>query len=47
MRVGFVVAMPINPNHSFKLAGLSGFRFEQGPDFDGFSIAYQFRWNRK
>jgi hypothetical protein len=47
MRVGFVVAMPINPHHSLKLAGVSGFRFEQGPDFDGLSIAYQYRWNRK
>ena len=47
LRLGLIVALPINSNHSLKLAGLSGIRFKQGPDFDAVSLTYQFMWNRK
>lgn len=47
LRLGLIVALPINSNHSLKLSGLSGIRFKQGPDFDAVSLSYQFMWNRK
>jgi len=47
LRLGLIVALPINSNHSLKLAGLSGIRFKQGPDFDAISLSYQYRWNKK
>ena len=47
MRLGLFFALPIKTNHTIRLSGFSGVRFQQGPDFDAISLSYQFRWNRK
>lgn len=47
MRVGGIVAIPLHPQHSLKLTAILARRFEQGADFNSFSLAYQFLWNRK
>lgn len=47
LRLGLTLAIPLAPQHSLKLVGLSGIRFKQGPDFDAVTISYQYMWNRK
>lgn len=47
LRFGLIVAIPVYKTHSIKLMLVSAKRFEQGADFDSFSIAYQYMWNRK
>jgi hypothetical protein len=43
-RFGITLAIPIGKKHSLKLAGYIGRSLEQGPDFNGFITAYQYRW---
>lgn len=43
-RFGFTLAIPIQQKHSLKMAGYIGRSLEQGPDFNGVVIAYQYRW---
>ena len=45
MRLGMIVAIPINPQHSLKLTAITAWRFQEGADFDSFGLAYQFLWN--
>ena len=45
MRLGFTYAVPIGQQHTLRLIGVSGIRFEKGADFDSVSILYQYRWN--
>jgi hypothetical protein len=47
MRFGVIGAVPIGRHNSIKIIALSAVRFEQGADFDAFSIAYQYRWNKE
>jgi hypothetical protein len=44
IRLGFTYAIPVAENHSFKFSFNLGKRIERGPEFNAFSIAYQFRW---
>jgi len=44
MRLGATFAYSVTINHSFKLSLMSGRRWEQGPDFDGCALTYQYRW---
>ena len=44
LRYGAVVAVPVHPQHSFKLKFTSTRRFEQGPEFEAISLSYQFIW---
>lgn len=45
MRFGFILAVPLHPQHSLKLAAMTAYRFEEGADFDAISLTYQFLWN--
>jgi len=47
MRWGAIVVVPVHPQHSVKLTAILARRFEEGADFNSFSMAYQFMWNRK
>ncbi len=47
MRMGAIVVVPLHPQHSLKLTAILARRFEEGADFNSFSLAYQFMWNRK
>ena len=43
-RFGTTLAIPLAPQHSVKLAWVSGVSTRLGSDFDTYVIAYQFRW---
>jgi len=43
-RTGLTIAVPINRQHSIKLAGSSGVSTRTGTDFDTFLLAWQYRW---
>lgn len=47
LRLGLITTIPLYKTHSIKFMIISAQRFEQGADFDSFSIAYQYLWNRK
>ena len=47
LRFGIVASLLIYRMHTLKLMIISARRFEQGADFDSFSIAYQYVWNHK
>jgi len=47
IRTGAIVVVPLHPQHSLKLAAILARRFEEGAEFNSFSLAYQFMWNRK
>jgi hypothetical protein len=44
--VGGSVAIPFGYKHTLRLVGKSSFRIEQGPDFDGIFLSYQYFWNK-
>ncbi|MCD6598839.1 MAG: transporter [Bacteroidales bacterium] len=44
LRLGVTYAIPFKKHHALKFNFHSGIRFERGPDFDAFSILYQYRW---
>lgn len=46
LRLGITFAFPFKTYHALKINFNSGFRFEQGPDFDAFGILYQYRWGK-
>jgi Putative MetA-pathway of phenol degradation len=46
-RLGLVYALPLAQKHSLKISYATGIRFKRGPDFDVFSISYQYRWVKK
>ena len=43
-RFGLNFAVPVAPQHTFRLTVASGVRIERGPDFDLIGVSYQFRW---
>jgi hypothetical protein len=47
MRLGFVYSFPVSVRSSLKLGALSSIRFERGSDFNGITLAYQYRWLKK
>ena len=46
MRLGLTFSLPLNNGHSLKFTATSGFRFQQGGDFDAIGMFYQYRWKR-
>jgi len=44
MRFGFVYSFPIAFRSSLKLGAVTSIRFERGSDYNGLSVAYQYRW---
>ena len=46
MRIAFMYAFSLSIRHSIKLAALTSVRFERGSDFNGLSMAYQYRWKK-
>ena len=46
MRLGLTFSLPLNDRHSLKFTATSGFRFQQGGDFDAIGVFYQYRWKR-
>ena len=44
LRLGFHYALHLGNGHVLKPYLVTGIRFEQGPDFDGLGLAYQFSW---
>ena len=47
IRMGGIVVIPLHPQHSLKLTAILARRFKEGADFNSFSLAYQFIWNKK
>jgi hypothetical protein len=46
-RFGLTLSVPLAPQHALKLYVVSGKRVEQGADFDGIGIGYQYYWGSK
>jgi len=46
-RLGLIYALPLAQKHSINFSYVTGIRFKRGPDFDLFSISYQYRWYKK
>lgn len=44
LRFGLTLAAPLGPHHTIRLTGVTGFRLEQGSDFDAIALSYQYRW---
>ena len=44
MRLGFVYSFPLSFRSSLKLGAVTSIRFERGSDYNGLSLAYQYRW---
>lgn len=47
MRFGFIYSFPISFRSSLKIGAQSAVRFERGSDYNGISLAYQYRWFNK
>ncbi len=45
LRYGLIYSVPINRHHSLKFSAITSARFQEGPDFDAYSITYQYGWN--
>lgn len=43
-RFGITLAVPLAQHHTLRLTGVTGVRLEQGSDYDGVGVAYQYRW---
>jgi len=46
MRLALIYAVPLAKKHTLRFSYVSGIRIKRGSDFDGLSIAYQYRWNK-
>lgn len=44
IRLGATLAFSLKPQHTVKIVGTSGIRFERGADFDACALTYQYRW---
>jgi hypothetical protein len=44
LRLGVNLAVPVATHHTVRLTGVTGIRIEQGADFDGVAVSYQYRW---
>lgn len=44
IRLGLDWSIPFADQHTLRLAVVSGMRLERGPDFDMFTVLYQYRW---
>ncbi|MCK5456622.1 MAG: transporter, partial [Melioribacteraceae bacterium] len=44
LRFGLDWSVPFAEQHTLKLSYISGVRLERGPDFDAFTLIYQYRW---